>query len=214
MVTVAEEVWVFARKATIIYFSIFRSMFHQRFMEHRFLESTLELLQQFYLQVKSIALDYKVFPEDQLKFSLNSLCCGITITPTELIGKVLFKTHMAIPHHLKILSSIPPVNDSCLKFKNMPVLFTSLKKYSASKKLFDEAIYEIAEDEADELFHSKNMCTNHDCRIGEYCFCEAITVDLAESEDKHKIIISRKRRINFQEHSQALCVCLTHYLKI
>jgi hypothetical protein len=54
MVTVAEEVWEFARKASIIPFSIFTSMFYQRFMEHRFLEPTLELLQQFYLQVKSI----------------------------------------------------------------------------------------------------------------------------------------------------------------
>jgi hypothetical protein len=62
MVTVAEEVWEFTRKATIIPFSIFTSMFHQRFTEHRFLESTLELLQQFYLQVESIAHDYKVFP--------------------------------------------------------------------------------------------------------------------------------------------------------
>jgi hypothetical protein len=61
MVTVAEDVWKFARKATIIPFSIFTSMFHQHFTEHRFLESTLELLQHFYLQVKSIALDYKVF---------------------------------------------------------------------------------------------------------------------------------------------------------
>jgi hypothetical protein len=63
---------------------------------------------------------------------------------------------MAICHHLKISSSIPPVNDSPLIFKNMPVLFTSTKKYSASKTLFDKAIYEIAGDDVDELFHSKN----------------------------------------------------------
>jgi hypothetical protein len=81
---------------------------------------------------------------------------------------------MAISHHLKILPSIPSVNDSCLIFKNMPVFFTSTKNYSASKALFDNAIYEIAEDDTDELFHSKNSCLNHDCRIGEYCFCEAI----------------------------------------
>ena len=73
---VIEEVWEIARTATIIPFSIFTSMFHQCFLEHRFLESTLELLQQFYLQVKSIALDYKVFPGDQSKFSLNCLRCG------------------------------------------------------------------------------------------------------------------------------------------
>ncbi len=76
MVTVAEEVWEFARKATIIPFSIFTSMFHQNFMEYRFLELTLELLQQFYLQVESIAHNYKVFPGDKLKFSLKCLHCG------------------------------------------------------------------------------------------------------------------------------------------
>jgi hypothetical protein len=44
MDTVIEEVWEFARKATIIPFSIFKSMFHQCFTEHKFLESTLKLL--------------------------------------------------------------------------------------------------------------------------------------------------------------------------
>ncbi len=68
----------------------------------------------------------------------------------------------------------------------MPVLFTSTKNYSAPKSLFHEAIHEIAKDDADELFQSKKYCTNHDCRIGEYCFCEATKVDLAESEDEHQ----------------------------
>jgi hypothetical protein len=77
------------------------------------------------------------------------------ITPTESIGKLLFIAFMAICHHLKILLSIPPVNDSLSIFKNMPVLFAPTKKYSASKTLFDNAIYEIAGDDADELFHSK-----------------------------------------------------------
>jgi hypothetical protein len=75
MDTVTEEVQEFASKATIIPFSIFMSMFHQRFMEHRFLKSTLELLQQFYLQTESIAHDYKVFLGDQSKFCLKCLCC-------------------------------------------------------------------------------------------------------------------------------------------
>jgi hypothetical protein len=33
----------------------------------------------------------------------------------------------------------------------------------------------------------KNSCTSHDCRIGEFCFCEAIKVDLAKLEDKRQI---------------------------
>jgi hypothetical protein len=78
MATVTEKVWEFASKATIIPCLIFTSMFHQGFAEHRFLESTLELLQQFYSQAESIAHDYKEFPGDQLKFCLKCLCCGKT----------------------------------------------------------------------------------------------------------------------------------------
>jgi hypothetical protein len=118
---------------------------------------------------------------------------------------------MAICHHLKMLSSIPPVNDSPLVFKNMPVLFTSTTNYSASKSLFYEAIYEIAEDDADDLLHSKNVCTNHDCRIGEYCFCEATKVDLAESEDKHQKNHFRKKR-NQLSSTLLSTVCLLRAL--
>ena len=102
--------------------------------------------------------------------------------------------------------SIPPVNDSPLIFKNMPVLFMSKKNCSASKTLFDDAIYEIAEDDADELFHSKNSCTSHDGRIGEYCFCEAIKVDLAESEDKHR------KKSSSEEEESAFKHTLKHFV--
>ncbi len=89
----------------------------------------------------------------------------------------------------------------------MPVLFTSAKKYSASKSLFHKAIYEIAKDDADELFHSKNCCTNHDCRIGEYCFCEATKVDLAESEDKRQKNYFQKKK-NQLSSTLSSTVCL------
>ncbi len=102
----------------------------------------------------------------------------------ERLGKLLFMAHMAICHHLKMLSSISPVDESPIFLMNMPVLFTSINNYSASKRSFDNAIYITAGDEADELFHSKNSCTYHNLRIGEYCFCEAMKVDFAESEDK------------------------------
>ena len=84
------------------------------------------------------------------------------------------------------------------------------KNYSASKSLFDNAIYEIAEDDVDEIFHSKNSCTNHDCRIGEYCFCDAIKVDLAESEDKcQKHHFPEKEESTFK-HTLKHCVFALH----
>jgi hypothetical protein len=95
---------------------------------------------------------------------------------------------MAISCHLKILSSVFVVNDSPSIFKNMPVLFTSAKHYSASEKLFEETIHETARDDVGVLFYSKNGSTSHDGRIGGYSFCGAIKVDLAESEAKHQKI--------------------------
>jgi hypothetical protein len=121
---------------------------------------------------------------------------------------------MAICDHLKILSSIPPNNDSPLIFKNMPALFTSTKHCSASKKLFDNAIYEIAEDDVDELFHPKNCCTSHDGKIGEYCFWEAIKVDLAESEDKRQKNQPQKNKNQLSSTLLSTCVCFALYLRI
>jgi hypothetical protein len=41
-----------AREASIIPFSVFLNLFHQRFNRHRFLESTLEILQQFCISIE------------------------------------------------------------------------------------------------------------------------------------------------------------------
>jgi hypothetical protein len=116
---------------------------------------------------------------------------------------------MAICHHLKILSSIPPVNESSLFFKNMQVLFTSTKKYSESKTLFDNAINEIAEDDADEQFHSKNSCTSHDRRIGEYCFCEALKLIWQNQKINVKKTASEKQESAFKQ-SFKYCVFALH----
>ncbi len=67
----------------------------------------------------------------------------------ESTGKILFIAPMAIFHHLKILLSIPAVNDSLSIFKNMPVHFISTKNYSASETLFDKSICETAGDDRD-----------------------------------------------------------------
>ncbi len=96
-----------------------------------------------------------------------------------------------------MLSSISLVDESPLFLNNMPVLFTSIKIYSASQHSFDNAIYKTDGDKVDELFYSKNSCTYHDLRIVEYCFCESMKVDLAESEDKRRKNHIRKKMNQF-----------------
>ena len=73
--------------------------------------------------------------------------------------------------------------------------------------MFDKAIYKIAGDKANELFHSKNSCTYQDLRIGEYCFCEAMKVDLAESEDKRQKKQSRVQKIKSTISSTMYLLC-------
>ena len=126
-------------------------MFHQHFTDHRFLESTLELLQQFYIQVESMAHYYKVFSAgDQSTFSLKCCCCGKRITSKETLANLLLMAPIAICHHLKMLPSSLIVNEPTSLFRKLPVLFTSKENYFESKRVFDEAIYKIAGHKANE----------------------------------------------------------------
>jgi hypothetical protein len=175
----------------------------------------LELLQQFYLQTESIAQDYKLFPGDRSYFCRKCLRCEKRITPFETLGKILFIAPMAISHHLKILLSVSVVNDSPLIFKNLPALFTLAQNYSASEKLLKKSIHKTAGDDKGVLLFSKKSCTSHDSWIGEYSFCEAIIVDVAESEVKcqKNLLLSRKNQLDVscleRYRTNVLLACLT-----
>jgi hypothetical protein len=127
----------------------------------------------------------KIFHGDLLKFCLKCLHCGKRIIPFESHGKILLIAPMAISYHLNILLSVSVVNDSPLILKNLPVHFTSARNYSASEKSFEKSIYETAGDDKGVLFFSKNSCTSHDSRIGDFFF-EAVKVDVVESEVKRQ----------------------------
>jgi hypothetical protein len=179
---------------------------HQCFKKYRFLVSTLELLQQFYLQTESIAQDYKLFPGDLSKICLRCFCCGKRITPFETLGKILFIAPMAISHHLNILSSVSVFYDSPMIFKNMVVLVTLARNYSVTEKSFDESIYKTARDDKGVLFFSKNIVPVMTVGLGNIPFCEAVKVVVAESEVKpHKNqLLSRKTQLS----STASLLCI------
>jgi hypothetical protein len=54
-----------ANNATVLPFLIFTNLFYQRFPKHQFLESTLKLLQQFYIAIEECVDTYKMFPGNQ-----------------------------------------------------------------------------------------------------------------------------------------------------
>jgi hypothetical protein len=79
-----------ARKATIVPFSVFLNLFHQRFNRHIFLESTLEILQQFYIAVEKCDKQYRLFPGDQYQYYVKCMRCHKCVLSTTLgIGETL-----------------------------------------------------------------------------------------------------------------------------
>ncbi len=66
-----------ATEGTVIPLSIFSNLFHQHFQKHRYVESTLELLQQFYISVEEPTEDsHKMFPGEDYKMTLKCTRCN------------------------------------------------------------------------------------------------------------------------------------------
>jgi hypothetical protein len=74
---IIKRVREIAVSATTIPLSIFTNIFHQRFSKHVYLESTLEILQQFYIAMNSDNERYCVIPGDLCNYRRIR---GISIT--------------------------------------------------------------------------------------------------------------------------------------
>ena len=62
-------------------FSIFTEVMCQRFGKLQYFESTLELLQQFQLELVLMSDEFSIFPGDCSKFSLKCNWCGKYVSP-------------------------------------------------------------------------------------------------------------------------------------
>jgi len=69
-----------AKEATKIPLAIFTNLFHYRFKKKSYLESTLELLQQFYIQLNNLSIEYCLFVGDLHKYCLHCTRCHRAIT--------------------------------------------------------------------------------------------------------------------------------------
>jgi hypothetical protein len=66
-----EDIGDIALFATQIPLSIFTNLFHQRFEKHSMLKSTLEILQQLYIQMESEPHEFSVCPGDLSTYTLR-----------------------------------------------------------------------------------------------------------------------------------------------
>ena len=177
-----EKIWnklaKIATSATSIPFSIFTTMMSQYSGKLKFLESTIELLQQFTLEMIESSDQFLIFPGDGCKFKLKCTRCGKYVTYPESIGRILSIAPYAMLSHLDITLSYENANDISDNLEVLPILFTSHKNYERVKASFVES--------------SKNgkkvtsSCHVKKNRSGEFLFCEAVKVDDSLSDDELK----------------------------
>jgi hypothetical protein len=113
--------------ATQIPLSIFTNLFHQRFEKHSMLESTLEILQQFYIQMETKPHEFAIFPGDLSTYILRCIRCGQCVTLAGSIGKTLLHAPTAMLYHWNMIQSHHEQNH--IESMLMPLLFTSYDNY-------------------------------------------------------------------------------------
>jgi hypothetical protein len=130
--SLVDEIVAIALSATQIPLSIFTNLFHKRFQKYSMLESTLEILQQFYIQMETEPHDFLLFPGD---FSLNTLRCMRCCKPVTVagsIGETLLHAPTTMLYHWNIIRFHNEQHHRELMLT--PLLFTSYENYLGSSK--------------------------------------------------------------------------------
>jgi hypothetical protein len=123
MIQFIHEIVDIALLAAQIPLSIFTNLFHQRFKKHSMLESTLEILQQFYIQTETQSEEFHLFGGDLSTYMLRCKRCGQRVTHHGSIGEILYHAPRAMLYHRNMVKP----HDELIHRESMlmPLLFTS-----------------------------------------------------------------------------------------
>jgi hypothetical protein len=127
-----DEIVDIALSATQIALSIFTNLFHQRFEKHSMLESMLEILQQFYIQMEAEPHDFLLFSGDSSSYTLRCMRCGQPVLLEGSIGETTLHAPTAMLYHWNMIQYNDKQNHR--EWMLMQLLFTSYDKYLRSFK--------------------------------------------------------------------------------
>jgi hypothetical protein len=116
--------------ATQIPLSIITNLFYQRFEKHSMLESMLEILQQFYIQMETQSDEFHLFAfhlfgGDLFTYTLRCKRCGQHVTLHGSIGETLFHAPTAMLYHWNMIE--PHDEQIHRELMLMPLLFVLMK---------------------------------------------------------------------------------------
>ncbi len=98
-----DEIMGIVLFATQIPLSIFTKLLKQRLEKHSMLESTFEILQQFYIQMETQADEFHLFAGDLSTYTLRCKRCGQHVTLHGSIGDTLFHAPAAMLYHWNMI---------------------------------------------------------------------------------------------------------------
>jgi hypothetical protein len=124
------EIALIALLTTQIPLSIFTNLFNQRFEKHSMLESMLEMLQQFYIQVETQSEEFHLFGGDLSTYTLRCKRHGQHVTHHGSIGDTLFHAPAAMLYHWNMIE--PHDEQMHRELMLMPLFFTSYEIYVRS----------------------------------------------------------------------------------
>jgi hypothetical protein len=130
---------------TTIPLNLFTNLFVKRFPKHSFLESTLEILQQFEIKLESHEEFFFLIMGDCSKYSINCVRCKKRITACGSIAETLFHAPTAMLLHLGMIPNFEVIDESGLKATQL--LFTGLDSFTRSKKSHEESVCNKIDDD-------------------------------------------------------------------
>jgi hypothetical protein len=133
-------------KATVLPFSALTNIFHQRFLKHRYLKSTLELLQQFYILMEYHITKFNVFPGDLNQFCLRCARCTRRVSTIADIGTTLKNAPTAMLMHWRFIHCHGDDADDDsdgskidVLYSSLPLLFSTQETYNKLLSLFEHS---------------------------------------------------------------------------
>jgi hypothetical protein len=165
-----DEIVDIALSATQIPLSIFTNLFHKRFEKHSMLESMLQILQQFYIQMETEPHDFLLCPGNSSLHTLRCMRCCQPVTLYGSIGLTLLYAPTAMLYHWNIIQFHDNQNHRDLMLT--PLLFTSYDNYLQSSKSFQVSLNWI-----------KKFVCQKSTKHGQFMFYEAVKNDMANSKE-------------------------------
>jgi hypothetical protein len=132
---IAKEIYCIATSSTSAQLSIFTYLFHKRFKKKPYLESMLEILQQYYIPMEGYHNQYHLFSGDENLCCMRCSRCHQPVTSADYIDYTLMKAPVAMLHHWGLARH----KDD---YPHCPLMFTSQRVYCVASDVFNTSSLE------------------------------------------------------------------------